>query len=295
MAKKLRKSKREKDKEKTLWFAVFGAVVILFSLESLLRDYPALLLVSRCIFTIPVLYWTWGHKSSKELPVAGKILSTVSFLLPWIVFVPVSRRIVMLISFVMIVVMTVYAIRYLRIIWWKDREKFYGAGVPVAAACLMMFMFVFLRSRFFVLVDVISFCYIPALLVAMGAVAVYVVYTVRKNKAFRHDGKKSTAIVMACIVLFLAFSAAMVTTDNLNYALDTSAQIELQVPILDKRTRRGGGKYGRTKYYVTVVLNGEADEIQVVSEVYYAHEVGDQMKVAIGYGAFGIPYLIPET
>ncbi len=299
MARYKRINRRMSRREKTtifLFLAGIVALVILFIVElSSLRKYSVLLLASRCIFTLPILYWTWLHKSSKELPVAGKALSTVAFLLPWGVLVPDSSRVLTVIAFVMLVALTGYTIRYLRSTWKKEckSEIIARTLVPIAAMFLMIVMLFAVNSRFYSLDDsLLRPAFIPAFVISVGAVAGYVVFTIRMNKTFCLKEFVKTDAVIALVIAVLTLGLTVNVTAALNYALDTSPQTEIQMTVLDKevyeRIRRSD------KYYLVVMVKGKKEKLSVTAEEYRAYEIGDHIDVAMQDGAFGIPYLIMD-
>ena len=297
MAKRKRMSKRmSRQEKKTVFYFIAGMVALgaLFVIElSSLRTYPVILFASRCVFTLPVLYWTWLHKSTKELPVAGKALSTVAFLLPWGVLVPDSSRIVTLLAFVMLVVLTVYTIRYLRSAWRKEckSEILARTLVPIAAMFLMIVMLFAVNSRFHSLDGSrLRPAYIPAWVITVGAVAGYVVFTVRRDKTFHLKEFIKTDVVIALVIVILTLGLTVNVTASLNYALDTSPSTEIQLTVLDKevnkRVRRSDN------YYFVVTVNGKKEKLRVTAEEYRSYEIGDRMDATMQDGAFGIPYLI---
>ena len=297
MAKRKRMSKRmSRQEKKTVFYFIAGMVALgaLFVIElSSLRTYPVILFASRCVFTLPVLYWTWLHKSTKELPVAGKALSTVAFLLPWGVLVPDSSRIVTLLAFVMLVVLTVYTIRYLRSAWRKEckSEILARTLVPIAAMFLMIVMLFAVNSRFHSLDgSLLRPAYIPAWVITVGAVAGYVVFTVRRDKTFHLKEFVKTDVVIALVIVILTLGLTVNVTASLNYALDTSPSTEIQLTVLDKevnkRVRRSDN------YYFVVTVNGKKEKLRVTAEEYRSYEIGDRMDATMQDGAFGIPYLI---
>ena len=278
-------------------FLVLAGIVglgVLFVVElSSLRKYPVILLISRCIFTLPILYWTWLHKISKELPVAGRALSTVAFLLPWGVFVPDSSRVVTVVTFVMLVVLTIYTIRYLSIIWTKGckSESFNGVGVPIAATVLMIVMLFAVNSRFHTIGhSLLKLGYLPALLLSGGTVVWFVVCTVRRNKVFRLDGSVKTAVGVTLGIAILTLGLSVNVTGALNYALDTSPKTEIQMTVLDKEKRERVRR--SDSYFLIVSINGEEEKLSVTAEEYRSYEIGDRMGATMQDGAFGIPYLI---
>lgn len=293
MAKRKRMSRQEK---KTVFYFIAGMVALgaLFVIElSSLRKYPVILLACRCVFTLPVLYWTWLYKSTKELPVAGKALATVAFLLPWGVLVPDSSRIVTLLAFVMLVVLTVYTIRYLRSAWRKEckSEILARTLVPIAAMFLMIVMLFAVNSRFHSLDgSLLRPAYIPAWVITVGAVAGYVVFTVRGDKTFHLKEFVKTDVVIALVIVILTLGLTVNVTASLNYALDTSPSTEIQLTVLDKevnkRVRRSDN------YYFVVTVNGKKEKLYVTAEEYRSYEIGDRMDATMQDGAFGIPYLI---
>ena len=293
MAKRKRMSRQEK---KTVFYFIAGMVALgaLFVIElSSLRTYHVILLVSRCVFTLSVLYWTWLHKSTKELPVAGKALATVAFLLPWGVLVPDSSRIVTLLAFVMLVVLTVYTIRYLRSAWRNEckSEILARTLVPIAAMFLMIVMLFAVNSRFHSLDGtLLRPAYIPAWVITVGAVAGYVVFTVRRDKTFHLIEFVKTDVVIALVIVILTLGLTVNVTDALNYALGTSPPTEIQLTVLDKevykRVRRSDS------YYLVVTVNGKKEKLYVTAEEYRSYEIGDRMDATMQDGAFGIPYLI---
>ena len=297
MARYKRVRRRMSRREKMTIFCFIAGIValgVLFVIElSSLRQYPVILLVSRCVFTIPVLYWTWLHKSTRELPVMGKALATVAFLLPWGVFVPDSSRIVTVVAFVMLVVLAVYTIRYLRVIGEKgwEKENFARVFVPIAAMFLMIVMLFAVNSRFHSLDgSLLRLAYIPALMVSVGAVAGYVVFTVRRNKTLCWKEFVKTEVVIALFVAILTLGLTVNVTYALNYALDTSPQTDIQLTILDKEVYKRARR--ADTYYFIVTVNGKKEKLSVTAEEYRAYEIGDRMGATMQDGALGIPYLI---
>jgi hypothetical protein len=297
MVKRKRMSKRmSRQEKKTVFYFIAGMVALgaLFVIElSSLRTYPVILLASRCVFTLPVLYWTWLHKSAKELPVAGKALATVAFLLPWGVLVPDSSRIVTLLAFVMLVVLTVYTIRYLRSAWRKEckSEILARTLVPIAAMFLMIVMLFAVNSRFHSLDgSLLRPAYLPAWVITVGSVAGYVVFTVRRDKTFHLKEFVKTDVVIALVIVILTLGLTVNVTASLNYALDTSPSTEIQLTVLDKevnkRVRRSDN------YYFVVTVSGKKEKLRVTAEEYRSYEIGDLMSATMQDGAFGIPYLI---
>ena len=298
MTKRKQVRRRMSRQEKMTIFCFIAGIVVLgvlFVIElSSLRQYPVLLLVSRCVFTIPVLYWTWLHKSTKELPGMGKALATVAFLLPWGVLVPESSRIVTLLAFVMLVVLAVYTIRYLRVAWKKEcrGEIIYRALVPIAAMFLMIVMLFAVNSRFHSLdSSILRPAYIPALVITVGAVAGCVVFTVRRNKTLCLKEFVKTEVVIALAIAILTLGLTVNVTVALNYALDTSPPTEIQVTILDKEVYE---RFRRSdEYYFVITVNGKKEKLRVTTaEEYRAYEIGDRMGATMQDGAFGLPYLI---
>lgn len=293
MAKRKRMSRQEK---KTVFYFIAGMVAlgVLFVIElSSLRKYPVILFASRCVFTLPVLYWTWLHKSTKELPVAGKALATVAFLLPWGVLVPDSSRIVTLLAFVMLVVLTVYTIRYLRSAWRNEckSEILARTLVPIAAMFLMIVMLFAVNSRFHSLDGtLLRPAYIPAWVITVGAVAAYVVFTVRRDKTFHLIEFVKTDVVIALVIVILTLGLTVNVTASLNYALDTSPSTEIQLTVLDKEVYKSVRR--SDNYYFVVTVNGKKEKLYVTAEEYRSYEIGDRMDATMQDGAFGIPYLI---
>ena len=293
MAKRKRMSRQEK---KTVFYFIAGMVAlgVLFVIElSSLRKYPVILFASRCVFTLPVLYWTWLHKSTKELPVAGKALATVAFLLPWGVLVPDSSRIVTLLAFVMLVVLTVYTIRYLRSAWRNEckSEILARTLVPIAAMFLMIVMLFAVNSRFHSLDGtLLRPAYIPAWVITVGAVAAYVVFTVRRDKTFHLIEFVKTDVVIALVIVILTLGLTVNVTASLNYALDTSPSTEIRLTVLDKEVYKSVRR--SDNYYFVVTVNGKKEKLYVTAEEYRSYEIGDRMDATMQDGAFGIPYLI---
>ena len=297
MAKRKRMSKRmSRQEKKTVFYFIAGMVALgaLFVIElSSLRKYPVILLACRCVFTLPVLYWTWLYKSTKELPVAGKALATVAFLLPWGVLVPDSSRIVTLLAFVMLVVLTVYTIRYLRSAWRNEckSEILARTLVPIAAMFLMIVMLFAVNSRFHSLDGtLLRPAYIPAWVITVGAVAGYVVFTVRRGKTFHLKEFVKTDVVIALVIVILTLGLTVNVTASLNYALDTSPSTEIQLTVLDKEVYKSVRR--SDNYYFVVTVNGKKEKLYVTAEEYRSYEIGDRMDATMQDGAFGIPYLI---
>ena len=291
------KSNRKKRISKRDFFCS-ALVSVLFLLEwrhsplafLMLRENMIFLAISRCIFILPLLYVTWRHQSSEQIPLMGKLFCTLGFLLPVGSFVPQAGRVVLLLSLALLLILVGYTVCLLR---GRKGKGFHGSGMPMAAAGVSAAIFILTRLRYDVIGNTFVY-YIPALLLGVGALVGFALYTVIKNRAFKYGGKVINAVLMAFAILFLTFTFAVMTTDNLNYALDSQGTTDMTVKVLDKETTRSHGKHRTTKYYLTVSVKGEEEKIRVPLDVYKSHEIGEPLKIETGDGAFGMTYVIPE-
>lgn len=121
-----------------------------------------------------------------------------------------------------------------------------------------------------------------------GAAALIAAIILIKDRRDRKEyfGKLSAAFFAP---LLIVFAFPMLMSEQLNYALDTSAGVKTECVVVDKETRHTGSK-GGTRYYLTVSADGKTVEMNTNKVIYAQYNAGDSIELYEHTGALGFTY-----
>lgn len=117
---------------------------------------------------------------------------------------------------------------------------------------------------------------------------IFVIFNKKLKKFKEKCGVFFGTLFFSFFIIFLFFFGMI---KMFNYSFDCSKAIEYQTIVIDKYDKRGTGRNASTKYYVTVVLNGQKTDLEVQRYVYEKTNNGRTIFINEHLGSLGLDYL----
>ncbi len=139
---------------------------------------------------------------------------------------------------------------------------------------------------------------LPTLIITAAVVAFLVYINIRYDKKFPKE-KKPNILLSLLKYAGIGLLAALIfgiyiysSISQMNYAFDLSRPQTVGTVITEKENHRTAGRYGRTRYCLTLNNGGEEIQLEVYWSEYDRVNEGDNYLVHLHEGAFGLPYYI---
>ena len=134
------------------------------------------------------------------------------------------------------------------------------------------------------------FSTIPSIIIGVIALAICLVYCIKKYKPV---GDKEKLISIPIIGLIAGFLFSFLTISSMNVYLDTSIPTYEEFVIIDKDISTGAKR--NTTYKLTLENENTTFTINVSEKAYYDYEIDDTITLSIYNGAFNEPYYIYDN
>ena len=240
-------------------------------------------ILGKILLSAALLYFSYFWK--KENPLLANVILIIAACMPWFTFMGMSQRQILLSEMVLMYV-SIGALLYFNI-------KYHCSSWQVLSlSAFFMVSMIHTSDRYTYIVDGEDMQNWPVYLAAAIVVAVVFIVLAAKNIIYIKDDRASESIGLCLFAALLGYVLSSVTINNLNYMLDQSEPAVYEMVIEEKNIDRG--YKSRTDYYIFFDHGGKELKMEVSSETYAAHEVGDTVPVMLYDGAFDKPYFIIE-
>ena len=238
-------------------------------------------ILGRIFLSVAFLYFSYFWK--KDNPLLAKVILLIAACMPWFTFMGMSQRQILLFGESTTVHTTTL---YFNI-------KYHCSSWQVLSlSAFFMVSMIHTSDRYTYIVDGADMQNWPVYLASAIVVAVVFIVLAAKNIIYIKDDRASESIGLCLFAALLGYVLSSVTINNLNYMLDQSEPAVYEMVIEEKNIDRG--YKSRTDYYIFFDHSGKELKMEVSSETYAAHEVGDTLPVMLYDGAFDKPYFIIE-
>lgn len=262
------------------------AMILLDDTKSVAIYNTVLTIIFAILFLICAFFAIIFIASKSISIVSAIIMTTYPLLLIYFIYdnpLKTDLQINTLVSFALIIYSIFYIIKY-----FLTKNKLCFANIAAVLIIPLLSLFIHsmeLRHNVFVFNDeYIKILLIPAGIIALISVIIYIIFYKDKSSKKKYIGYLSLTVFMAFFISILLPSLFIETT---NYVFDNSEGTEYTYTVIKKHTSHSR-KRG-TSYWLTINKdNGE--KMSVKSYVYDEYDVNDRITLVRHVGALGIEY-----